>query len=317
MTRVKKLDRLLEDHTRDFLDLACLTHFPDHLLCVFYIISLSEQCKARLPANGPKEDFAACVEWVLMNNESAFTVGPVEDDITTGPTPPLPETSQPSPRSTEILPEPTADGEPEPAAIEPLPSSDQVREPATSSVAEGVLVELEGLEGSPAHTPTTEGVLQLISGKYEEELREIFQTDLIDWWGEVQTCVPESPVSLLVPSSPESSVPESPVSPLVPSSPESSRAPSRVSAGSVQLKSSFGPSQPPSPASSQASQFFASISADAYQSLSSPSVRTCHALHSAASGLPVFSSAQRCGSPVSTPSLRVLDYTSVLRPIGS
>ncbi|XP_058650340.1 proline-rich protein 36-like [Onychostoma macrolepis] len=140
------------------------------------------------------------------------------------------------------------------------------------------------MEGSPAHTPTTEGELLLVSGRYEEELKDIFQMDLIDWWGEVQTCTPESPVSPLVPSSPEA-----PVSPLVPPSPES---------------------QPPSPASSQASQFLTSSSTDTCQSLSSPSVSACHALCSAASGLPVSSSAQTCGSPVSTPSLRALDYTS-------
>ncbi|XP_058617738.1 uncharacterized protein LOC131531178 [Onychostoma macrolepis] len=217
--------RPLEAHTQDFIQLACLTHYPDRSLCVFYFTSLSERSKARVPAGGPKEDFAAFVEWVLIHNESAFTIDPVEDDIATGPTPPLPETSQPSPRSTEILPEPTADGEPEPAATEPLPSTDQVRELATSSVVEGVLVVLEGLEGSPAHTPTTEGELQLVSGRYEEERKDIFQMDLIDWFGEVQTCTPESPVSPLVPSGPESPVsplvlssPESPVSPLVPSS---------------------------------------------------------------------------------------------------
>ncbi|KTF76316.1 hypothetical protein cypCar_00043570, partial [Cyprinus carpio] len=62
------------------------------------------------------------------------------------------------------LHEPTADGEPEPAgtelivAMEPEPPalSDQVHEPATLSVPKGVLVEIEGLEGSPAHTPASE-----------------------------------------------------------------------------------------------------------------------------------------------------------------
>ncbi len=74
------------------------------------------------------------------------------------------------------MPEPTADGEPtatrEPAckpttepniAPEPEPQemSEQMREPATSPIPEGVLVEIECLEGSPAHTPTTEGEMQL------------------------------------------------------------------------------------------------------------------------------------------------------------
>ncbi|KAI2659446.1 Histone-lysine N-methyltransferase set-2 [Labeo rohita] len=55
-------DHSLEDHARDFLDLACLTHFLDHSCCVFYYTSLSEWCKARLPANGLKEDFSPFVE---------------------------------------------------------------------------------------------------------------------------------------------------------------------------------------------------------------------------------------------------------------
>lgn len=71
----------------------------------------------------------------------------------------------------ENLPEPTADGEPEPAEInepkqtqvtkqilapepEPHDMSDQVRE----------LVEIEGMDCDPAHTPTADGKLQLASG---------------------------------------------------------------------------------------------------------------------------------------------------------
>ncbi len=51
-------------------------------LCFFYITSLSEQCKACLPANGPKEeDFAALLEWVLENNWSPLTVCPSDEDI--------------------------------------------------------------------------------------------------------------------------------------------------------------------------------------------------------------------------------------------
>ncbi len=78
---LEQIDRSLEDHTRDFLDLVCLTHFLDHSLCVFYITSLSERCKARLSANGPKKDFAAFAEWVLENNGSPLTVCSSEEDI--------------------------------------------------------------------------------------------------------------------------------------------------------------------------------------------------------------------------------------------
>lgn len=41
---------VLEDHTKDFLDLVCLTHYPDRSLCIFYYTSLSERSKACLPA---------------------------------------------------------------------------------------------------------------------------------------------------------------------------------------------------------------------------------------------------------------------------
>ncbi len=42
---LEQRDRSLETHTRDFWDLACLTHYPDRSLCVFYISSLSEWSK--------------------------------------------------------------------------------------------------------------------------------------------------------------------------------------------------------------------------------------------------------------------------------
>ncbi len=138
---LEQLGHSLEDHTRDFLDLACLTHFPDRSLCVFYYTSLSERCKARLPANGPKEEFAAFVEWVLVNCGSHFTIGTAEEEFTS----------------------------------------------VTPCDTMGILMEIEGLEGSPAHTPATEGELQLASGhNYYEELMDIFQLDLIDWFGRFQ-----------------------------------------------------------------------------------------------------------------------------------
>ncbi len=168
---LEQRDRTLEINTRDFLELACQTHYPDRSLCVFYISSLSEWSKARLPGSGPRDNFATCLEWVLENNGLYFSICPAED--ISSPTP-KPVTSQPSSRCTEISPEPTPDGEPEPAmtrepelkpATEPIVTpepepqefSDQVREPASSSVPEGGLVEIESLEGSPTHTPAAEG----------------------------------------------------------------------------------------------------------------------------------------------------------------
>ena len=185
---LEQLDRSLEDHTRDFFDLACLTDFPDRALSAFYYAGLSERCKARLPANGPREDFAAFVEWVLEQNGSPFTVCPAEEEISS-PTPD-PETSQPSPRCTEL--ETAAAAEPEPIADreEELESAtDQVCEPATPCVV-GRLVEIEGVEERPAHTPATEGELHAVSGKYTEKLM-----DLIDWFGEV---IPDPSVPFLL-----------------------------------------------------------------------------------------------------------------------
>ncbi len=161
------------------------------------------------------------------------SVCPADEDLSS-PTP-KPVTSQPEP--------------------EPQECSDQVREPATSSVPEGVLVEIEGLEGSPAHTPAAEGELQLATGKYIEELLDIFEVDLIDWVGEVVPPSSCTPVSPLVPPSPES-----PASPLAPSS-------------------YCAPVFPPSPTSSpKSSQFLYSVSAGPCQSLSLPSVCASWAL---------------------------------------
>lgn len=94
---LKKLDRSLENHTREFLDLVCLTHYSD-----------CSQSKARLPVNGPSEDFAAYVVWVLVISGSEFTIDP-EEDITS-PTPDS-EPSQTPPRCVDMTPEPIADGE--------------------------------------------------------------------------------------------------------------------------------------------------------------------------------------------------------------
>ncbi|ROL54991.1 hypothetical protein DPX16_5020 [Anabarilius grahami] len=171
---LEQRDRSLESHTLDFLELACQTHFPNRSLCVFYHSSLSERSRAHLPGSGPWKDFAAFMEWVLVSNNSPFIIGPAEENFTTSPTP-LPETNQPPPVSdaTEMLLEPIADcGDRLPVRDEPVPrirtepfialepgpltGSDQVREPATPVVAEGVIVELEGWEESPAHTTTAE-----------------------------------------------------------------------------------------------------------------------------------------------------------------
>lgn len=132
------------------------------------------------------------------------------------------------------LHEPTTDRGDQPAAVEhPKPErrtdgyiapeteprrvSDQVREPATSSIAEGVLVELGGREGSPTH-PVTVDVMNKVDGSYLEDLLDIFEVNLIDWFGEVILRVPESPVP---PESPMLSVSPAPSEfPIPPVSPK-------------------------------------------------------------------------------------------------
>ncbi|ROL55393.1 hypothetical protein DPX16_20769 [Anabarilius grahami] len=108
-------DPSLELHTSDFLQLACQTYFPDRSFCVFYHTGLSERSKARIPAGSPTEDFAAYVEWVLVNNNSPFTICPAEDDTSTTP---HPETSHPPPITcTMERREPTADRGVQPAGM--------------------------------------------------------------------------------------------------------------------------------------------------------------------------------------------------------
>ncbi|KAL0204466.1 hypothetical protein M9458_002484, partial [Cirrhinus mrigala] len=80
----------------DFLDLACLTHYPERSLRVFYITSTPPS---------EREDFAAFEEWVPENNGLYFSACPAEKDISS-PTPD-PEPSQPSPHCrTEHKPDP-------------------------------------------------------------------------------------------------------------------------------------------------------------------------------------------------------------------
>lgn len=61
---LEQMDRSLEDHTRDFLDLGCLTHYLDHSLCMFFNTGLNEWLEAYLPGVGPWGAFFEYVEWV-------------------------------------------------------------------------------------------------------------------------------------------------------------------------------------------------------------------------------------------------------------
>lgn len=109
---LEKGKHFFKDHTRDFLDLACLTHYPDHPLCVFYNTSFNEWLKVHLPIEGSRGSFAQYVEWVLVQCDSLLTACPNEEDISS-PTPD-PEPSQPSAMPAAKQPEPTTDSEPEP-----------------------------------------------------------------------------------------------------------------------------------------------------------------------------------------------------------
>ncbi len=118
------------------------TSYPDDARCAFYDTSLNTACRALSSEDGPREDFAAFVEWTLVRNGSPLTVCP-EDNLARSTPDPVP--SPPSPRCADRLPEPTADGEPEHATTsphgatvlriavepEPLMTSVKVREPAT------------------------------------------------------------------------------------------------------------------------------------------------------------------------------------------
>ncbi|KAI2644822.1 Threonylcarbamoyl-AMP synthase [Labeo rohita] len=82
-------NRSLEDHTRDFVYLTPLTHYPDSCLCTFYRAGLNTTTKAQLPGEGPRESIANYIEWVLVSSRSSLAA---EDDTspTQDPEPSLP-----------------------------------------------------------------------------------------------------------------------------------------------------------------------------------------------------------------------------------
>ncbi len=175
-------DRSLEDHTRLFLLLANATSYPDDALCAFYDASLNTACRALSSEDGPREDFAAFVEWTLSRNGSPLTVSP-EDDLARST--PDPEPSPPSPCGAEQQPEPTDDGEPFPTAInEPVQSratewkiapevepnpSDQVREAVTVPITREQAVDSVSVEWSSAPCTVAEGELMIHLGLLDRE----------------------------------------------------------------------------------------------------------------------------------------------------
>ncbi|KAL0149434.1 hypothetical protein M9458_055222 [Cirrhinus mrigala] len=173
-------NRSLVDHTRNFVHLVPLTHYPDSSLCAFYRAGLNIATKALLSGDGPRESFADYIEWVLVSCRSSLTA---EDD--TSPTQD-PEPNQPAPRHAEFEPEPTADDEPEPRATElkiatePEPyTSDQVREPATATVTRECNMEQVRAMESPAHCTTAWGELDNDSGNLIDFSTEALENN----WG--------------------------------------------------------------------------------------------------------------------------------------
>ncbi|KAL0181277.1 hypothetical protein M9458_023683, partial [Cirrhinus mrigala] len=218
---MKQGERSLEDHTRDYIFLAEHSHFPDSSLCTFYRAGLNTTTKGLLSGEGPQESLPDYIEWVLASCGSSWTIDFVKEDVS--PTPD-PEPSQPSPRQAELEPEPTADKEPEPRATEPEPdTSDQVREPETTSAKVECCVEQERAMESPAHCTTAGGELEQNSG------------DLIDFFTELPTCN-DHPVCLgFPPTHPLLSTSMSVWPPLSPDSPSAYPQPTTCAVGSPRV----------------------------------------------------------------------------------
>ncbi len=176
------------EHTRLFLFVANATGYQDDARCAFYDASLNTACRALLSEDGPQEDFAAFMEWTLVRNGSPLTVCP-EDDLARST--PDPVHSPPSPHCAERMPEPTADGEPEPvvtdepsshrvtvlriaAEPEPMMTSIKVREPATEPATWKNAADSESVERSSAPCIVAEGELNIQLGLLDME------GDLID-----------------------------------------------------------------------------------------------------------------------------------------
>ncbi|KAL0192919.1 hypothetical protein M9458_011215 [Cirrhinus mrigala] len=241
-------DRSLEDHTTDFVFLTNYTHFPDNCLCSFYFAGLNTTTRAQLSGDGPRENFAAYVEWVLVSCNSSLTVDFADDD--TSPTLD-PEPSQQSPQFAEHEPEPTVDGEPEPNVTdEPSPSgatelriaqepepilSDQVREPATEPATVDVPDGREGAEDSTAHCTAAEGEQGWDLGQSNMEIVLICCEDIemeLPVCPELSTCLNFPPTRpLLSPSSPAASA----LPPLSPDSPSAHPQPTICAVGSPRV----------------------------------------------------------------------------------
>ncbi|KAI2668447.1 Titin [Labeo rohita] len=232
-------NRSLEDHTRDFVYLAPLTHYPDSCLCTFYLRGLNTTTKAQLSGEGPRKSIVDYIEWVLVSSRSLLAA---EDE--TSPTQD-PEPSLPASRHAEFEPEPTADDEPEPRATEPeiatVPepyTSDQVREPATATTTGECNMEQVRAMESPAHCTTAGGELENNSGDlidFSTEVLENNSGDLIDFFTELSTCYDQPACMEFPPTLPLLPMSTSVWSPLSPDSPSAHPQPTTCAVGSPRV----------------------------------------------------------------------------------
>ncbi|ROL55154.1 hypothetical protein DPX16_5439 [Anabarilius grahami] len=227
---LEQKDRSLEAHLDNFLFLAPSTHFPDSSLCNFLYAGLNTATKALLSGEGPRGSFRDYVEWVLASCGSSMTVD-ISDDASPTPTP---VHSHQHPDCEDRRHEPTADREEDFAAtFEPAPTrateqdiatepeqrgTDQVCEPAVPSVAEGILVEYEGMEVSPTQPPATE-IWPLPASLSHHLFKNVLGLSFSELFSTLQT-----PLSSATPAI-QSSM--SPISPSVSPSPLSGRVPPR------------------------------------------------------------------------------------------
>ncbi len=141
-------------HSAIFVELTNHSSFPESSHSTFFLTSFNDDCKAQLSRGGPRDSFAPLVEWVLVSNNSPFTIGPAKDRLTS-PAPDS-EPSLPLPRWAEQESEPTTADEPYGAtvlriALKLEPNiSDQVQEPATVLATGENTMDSESAEGSSA-----------------------------------------------------------------------------------------------------------------------------------------------------------------------
>ncbi|XP_051768670.1 histone-lysine N-methyltransferase 2D-like isoform X2 [Ctenopharyngodon idella] len=165
---IPKGDRSLEEHLKEFLILAYLSHFPDDYLCSFLLAGINTSTKAQLSGQGPRGSFKAFLEWLLISCGLPFTVRPVAPA-------PLPTRCPARNRRAAACalrrePASTTMHEPEllgtteqDIAPEHEPRvSDKMCEPAASQPM-GFREESEGAEWRSAHTPATETSTPVLS----------------------------------------------------------------------------------------------------------------------------------------------------------